>query len=259
VSTAELFSVAGRTALVTGGSRGVGLMVARGLVRAGAHVHIAARDAEALAEAVDELAAEAGGTCTAVRADLSSEQGCRELADTVAEEVPALDILVNNAGIHGPLSRRRHDEAAWRQVVAVNLEGVYHLTSFLLPSLRRAARAGAPSRVINIGSVTGLSPPHLDAYAYAASKAGVHHLTTHLAKRLAPRVTVNALALGPFESRMTENALTVVGGMIAEGTPLKRIGRPGDVAGTALFLASRAGAYVTGAVIPVDGGLSRAG
>lgn len=254
---AELFAVAGKTALVTGGSRGVGLMIARGLVEAGARVYVASRTAEACHRVAAELSGvPGGGGCVAIPADVSSESGCRALAAAVTACEPSLHILVNNAGIQGPVSRQGHRDEAWREVLAVNLQAVFHLTQQLLPALGRASTPGDPGRVINVGSVTGRRALHLEAYAYAASKAAMHHLTGHLAKRLAPRVTVNAVALGPFESRMMENILTMVGGAVAASMPLRRIGRPDDVAGAVRFLASRAGAYLTGAVIPVDGGLS---
>jgi NAD(P)-dependent dehydrogenase (short-subunit alcohol dehydrogenase family) len=255
----ELFSIAGRTAVVTGGSRGVGLMIARGFVEAGARVYIASRTAEVCDKVAAELSNLPGdGECVSLPTDVSTRRGCRALADAVAEREPALDILVNNAGIQGPVSAKRHTEDAWHEVLAVNLEAVYHLTQLCLPLLKRASREDDPSRVINVGSLTGLRAMDLEAYAYASSKAGMHHLTAYLARRLAPEVTVNAMALGPFESKMTESTLMLFPGRVAASTPLKRIGRPDDVAGTARFFASRAGAYLTGAVIPVDGGLSRA-
>jgi NAD(P)-dependent dehydrogenase (short-subunit alcohol dehydrogenase family) len=257
MSTRELFSVAGKTAVVTGGSRGVGLMIARGFVEAGAKVYIASRSASVCDEVAAELTALPGeGECVSLPADVSTREGCRALAAAVKEREPALHILVNNAGIEGPVSVRRNNPDAWDEVLAVNLKGVFHCTYSFLPLLKKASGEDDPARVINIGSLTGRRTMNMEAFAYSSSKAGMHFLTASMARRLAPDVTVNAVALGPFESKMTENMLTFFRGVAVANSPLKRIGRPDDVAGAARFLASRAGQYLTGAVIPVDGGLS---
>jgi NAD(P)-dependent dehydrogenase (short-subunit alcohol dehydrogenase family) len=250
----DLFSIAGKTALVTGGSRGIGLMIARGYVEAGARVYISSRKADVL----DEVAADLSkvGECHAIAADLSSEAECRRLAEAIAARESTLDILVNNAGATWGAPLAQFDEAAWERALALNVKGVFHLTRFLLPLLEEAGTAEDPARVINIGSIDGLRVPLLDNYSYSASKAAVHMLTRHLAKRLAPGITVNAIAPGPFESKMMAATLEAFGEQIAAGTPLKRIGRPDDMAGAAVYLASRAGAYLTGAVIPVDGGIA---
>jgi NAD(P)-dependent dehydrogenase (short-subunit alcohol dehydrogenase family) len=253
----ELFSIAGKTAVVTGGSRGIGLMIARGFVEAGARVIISSRKADVC----DEVAAELSkvGECEAIPADLSSEAECRRLAEAVAARLPSLDILVNNAGATWGAPLDQFDEAAWERVLALNVKGVYHLTKFLVPLLEAAGSADQPARVINIGSIDGIKVPLLETYSYSASKAAVHMLTRHLAKRLAPAITVNAIAPGPFESKMMAATLDAFGEQIAAAAPLKRIGRPDDMAGAAIFLASRAGAYVTGAVVPVDGGIASVG
>jgi NAD(P)-dependent dehydrogenase (short-subunit alcohol dehydrogenase family) len=253
----ELFSIAGRTALVTGGSRGIGLMIARGYVEAGAKVYISSRKADVC----DRVAAELSevGECIALPADLSSEAECRRLAEAVAEREPSLDILVNNAGATWGAPLEQFDEAAWERVLALNVKGVFHLTKFLAPLLEKAGTADEPARVINVGSIDGIHVPILETYSYSASKAAVHQLTRHLARRLAPTVTVNAIAPGPFESKMMAATLEAAGDAIAGSAPLKRIGRPDDMAGVAIFLASRAGAYLTGAVIPVDGGIATVG
>ena len=151
------------------------------------------------------------------------------------------------------------DEAAWERVLAVNVKGVFHLTKFLSPLLLATGTQDEPARVINIGSIDGIHVPIMETYAYSASKAAVHQLTRHLARRLAPTVTVNAIAPGPFESKMMAATLDAVGEQIAAGAPLKRIGRPDDVAGTAIYLASRASSYVTGVILPVDGGIATVG
>ena len=250
----DLFSIAGKTALVTGGSRGIGLMIARGYVEAGARVYISSRKADVLDEVAAELSK--AGECHAIAADLSTEAECRRLAEAIAARESSLDILVNNAGATWGAPLEQFDEAAWERALALNVKGVFHLTKFLVPLLEEAGSADEPARVINIGSIEGFKVPLLDNYSYSASKAAVHMLTRHLAKRLAPRITVNAIAPGPFESKMMAAVLDAFGEQIAANAPLKRIGRPDDMAGAAIYLASRAGAYLTGAVIPVDGGIA---
>jgi NAD(P)-dependent dehydrogenase (short-subunit alcohol dehydrogenase family) len=253
----DLFSIAGKTALVTGGSRGIGRMIATGYVEAGARVYVSSRKAESCAELASELSEV--GACIALPADLSTETGCRTLAAALAEREPRLDVLVNNAGNTWGAPFEEFDDAAWDRVLSLNVKGVFHTTKFLTPLLRASATAEDPARVINIGSIDGIHVPVLETYSYSASKAAVHQLTRHLAKRLAPSITVNAIAPGPFESKMMAATLEAFGEQIAANAPLKRIGRPDDVAGAAIFLASRAGAYLTGAVIPVDGGIATVG
>ena len=167
-----------------------------------------------------------------------------------------VDVLVNNAGATWGAPLVEHDRASWDRVLNLNVQGVFHTTKFFLPLLEAGATADRPSRVINIGSIDGIHVPVLESYSYSASKAAVHQLTRHLAKRLAPTVTVNAVAPGPFESKMMAATLEAFGEQIAAAAPLQRIGRPDDMAGVAIFLASRAGSYLTGAVIPVDGGIA---
>jgi NAD(P)-dependent dehydrogenase (short-subunit alcohol dehydrogenase family) len=254
MSATDLFSVAGKTALVTGGSRGIGKMIAEGFVDAGVKVYISSRKAEVCQEVAAELSKK--GTCIAVPADLSTEAECRRLAEEIAARESALDILVNNAGATWGAPLAEFDEAAFERVLALNVKGVFHLTKFLVPLLRAAGTVEAPARVINIGSIDGIGVPTLETYSYSASKAAVHQLTRHLAKRLAPEVTVNAIAPGPFESKMMAATLEAFGEQIAASAPLRRIGRPDDMAGAAIYLSSRAGAYLTGAIIPVDGGIA---
>jgi NAD(P)-dependent dehydrogenase (short-subunit alcohol dehydrogenase family) len=229
-------------------------MIADGYVRAGAKVYIASRQAEACAEVAAELCEV--GECVAIPADLSTEAECRRLADEVAGREDHLDILVNNAGATWGAPLATFDDAAWDRVLSLNVKGVFHLTKFLVPLLEAAGTADEPARVINIGSIDGLAVPILETYSYSASKAAVHQLTRHLARRLAPRITVNAIAPGPFPSKMMAATLETFGDRIIDSAPLKRIGRPADMAGAAIFLASRAGSYLTGAVIPVDGGIA---
>jgi NAD(P)-dependent dehydrogenase (short-subunit alcohol dehydrogenase family) len=253
----ELFDVSGRTALVTGGSRGIGLMIARGLVQAGARVIVSSRkagDVESAARELSEL-----GDCQAIPGDVSTPDGAEALAAETRERFPELDILVNNAGAVWGAPLEDFPAGGWEKVLHTNVEGVFNLTVALLGALRAAADREHPSRVINIGSIDGLRTPSVENYSYSASKAAVHMLTRHLAKRLAPEhITVNAIAPGPFESKMMafvlENPETRE--MLEQSVPLGRIGRPDDVAGLTLFLCSRAGSYVTGNVIPLDGGIT---
>ena len=251
----DLFSIAGKTALVTGGSRGIGLMIARGFVEAGAKVYISSRKAEVCEKVAAELSEV--GECIALPADLSTEAECRRLADEVGSRESSLDILVNNAGATWGTPLEQFDEAAWERVLALNVKGVFHLTKFLVPLLTAAGTTEAPARVINIGSIDGIHVPMLETYSYSASKAAVHQMTRVLAAQLARQhIAVNAIAPGPFESKMMAATLQAFGDQIADSAPLKRIGRPDDMAGTAIFLSSRAGSYLTGAVIPVDGGIA---
>ncbi|MDE3064652.1 MAG: SDR family oxidoreductase [Acidobacteriota bacterium] len=253
----DLFDVAGKVVLVTGGSRGIGEMIARGFVDAGAVVYISSRKAEAC----DALAAElsASGVCVSIPADLSSEDECRRLAEELSRREDRLDVLVNNAGAAWGAPMADYDERAFERVLALNVKAVFHLTRFLRPLLEAAGTADSPARVINIGSIDGLKAPMMETYAYSASKAAVHQLTRHLARFLAPTITVNAIAPGPFESKMMHATLEAFGDEIARNAPMKRIGRPSDMAGAAIFLASRAASYVTGAVLPVDGGIATLG
>ena len=251
---ANLFSIDGKVALVTGGSRGIGLMIARGFVEAGAKVYISSRKADVCDRVAAELAAH--GTCVSLPADLSTEAGARELAAAFSAREQALHVLVNNAGANWGAPLAEFPDSAWDKVLALNVKAVFHLTRHLLPQLERAARPGDPARVVNIGSIDGLQAPFLETYAYSASKAAVHHLTRVLAHKLAPRITVNAIAPGPFESKMMHETLERFRDAIVGSCPLGRIGEPEDMAGAAIYLASRAGAYLTGAVIPVDGGIT---
>ncbi|HXC49650.1 MAG TPA: glucose 1-dehydrogenase [Candidatus Limnocylindrales bacterium] len=254
----NLFSVEGKTALVTGGSRGIGLMIARGYVEGGARVYVASRKQQACDETAEELCRIGGeGSCVSLPGDISTEDGVKALASDLAAKEGKLDILVNNAGTNWGAPLADYTDDAFQKVLATNVKSVFNLTRELLPMLRAAASKDDPARVINIGSIDGLHVPVLETYAYSASKAAVHHLTRALAKQLASdHVTVNAVAPGPFQSKMMKETLERFGDMIVAQVPRGRIGEPEDMAGIAIFLASRAGAYITGAVIPVDGGMS---
>jgi NAD(P)-dependent dehydrogenase (short-subunit alcohol dehydrogenase family) len=249
-----LFDLTGKTALVTGGSRGIGMMIARGLLDAGARVYISSRDAEACQRAVDEL--KAHGEVHAIPANLSTREECERLVNELSQREPALHILVNNAGATWGAPLEEFPDHAWDKVLDLNLKGPFFLTRAALPMLKAVATQDDPARVINIGSIDGIGVPS-NRYSYAASKAAIHQLTRVLARELGPSyVTVNAVAPGPFESKMMAATLAAAGDEIAAMAPLGRIGRPDDMAGIAVFLSSRAGAYVTGAVIPVDGGIT---
>jgi len=243
-----LFGVEGKRVLVTGGSRGIGVMIARGFVEAGAKVYISSRKAEVC----DTVAAELSrlGTCVSLPADLASEAGVQHLVAQITAAEPALEVLVNNAGANWGAPLADYPGSAWDKVLTLNVKSIFLLTRSLVPQLAAAAKPGDPARVINIGSIDGIRVPLLDTYAYSASKAAVHHMTHVLARALAPqRITVNAVAPGPFESKMMAETLERFKDAIVASCPLGRIGEPDDMAGVAIYLASRAGAYVTGTVI----------
>ena len=251
----DLFSLDGKVALVSGGSQGIGLMIARGLVEAGAMVYIASRKADACERAAAELSSQ--GRCIALPADLSSEHEIKRLALELGKRAPALHVLVNNAAAAWAAPIESYPAEAWDKVLALNVKGVFLLSQACLPLLKAGARQRDPARIINIGSIDGLRVTEFETYAYTASKAAVHHLTRVLAQRLGrDNVTVNAIAPGPFPSKMTAVMLDEQGEQMRRKSPLGRIGEPDDMAGIAVFLASRASAFVTGQVIAVDGGMS---
>jgi NAD(P)-dependent dehydrogenase (short-subunit alcohol dehydrogenase family) len=250
----SLFDIKGKVALVTGGSRGIGLMIARGYVEAGAKVYITSRKREvcdAVAEELSEI-----GECISIPMDLSTVEGCRQMASEISLREEKLDILVNNAGASWGAPLEEYPESGWDKVMDINVKSIFYLTKEMLPLLEKAATSEDPARVINVGSIDGIKASSVENYAYGPAKAAVHHLTRALAIRIGERmITVNAIAPGPFVSKMTAWLFEQYRPQIEENCPLKRIGEPGDMAGIALFLASRAGSYVNGTVIPVDGGI----
>lgn len=256
----DLFGLKGKTALVTGGASGIGRMGAEALVMAGARVLIASRKGDACEAVAAELNGLGGtGSAEGFSGDVGTEQGVRDLGAAVRARTDRLDILWNNAGKTWGEPLASFPFKAWDGVMSVNVAGLFTLTRDLLPLLEKAATSDDPSRVVNVGSVMGTQPIGAGAYSYAASKAAVHHLTKILANELAHRqITVNALAPGPFITRMTAFALGSETGQAraAEDSPMGRIGRPSDIMGSLLFLCGRGGAYTTGAILPVDGGIS---
>jgi len=249
-----LFDVRGKVVLVTGGGRGVGEMIATGFVVNGAKVYISSRDAKACEATAARLSQSGPGQCIALPGDLSKLADCEKLVGDLEKREERLDVLVNNSGVSWGEGLDTYPDAAWTKLLTLNVQRVFTLTQKLLPLLKKAAGPSGPSRVINIGSINGVSVPGLETYAYSASKAALHQLSKHLASRLGPEITVNALALGPFRSKMMKFTLDHFEREIAEALPMQRIGSPEDVAAACLWLSSKGGEWVTGAVIPIDGG-----
>lgn len=258
----RLFSLKGKTALVTGGASGIGRMIATALAEAGANVIIASRKAEdcqKVAEALNEAVQKSGsgGSATGFGGDVSSEEGVIALAEEVAGRTGKLHILFNNAGTTWGEPVDSFPYRAWSRVLDVNVTGLFHLTRLLLPLLEKAASPQDPARVVNIGSVMGSAALGDGAYSYSASKAAVHHLTRILGKELANRqITFNAFAPGPFPSKMTAYATGTEekASVVAKSVPLSRLGNPDDIAAATLYLCGPGGSYITGCILPIDGG-----
>ena len=248
----NLFDLSGKVAVVTGGSRGIGAMIARGFVENGVRTYITARKEQELLATADELSAL--GECIALPSNLGSLEGVSAFAASIRERESALHILVNNAGATWGAPVDEFPESGWDKVMDLNVKSLFFLTQQLLPALRAAATAEDPARVINIGSVNGFTHSHMDNYSYSASKAAVHHLTSHLGVDLAAdNINVNAIAPGFFPSKMTAHLLAHEA-ELAKGIPRGRLGSPEDAAGTAIYLCSRAAAWVTGHTIALDRG-----
>jgi NAD(P)-dependent dehydrogenase (short-subunit alcohol dehydrogenase family) len=255
MDTTNLFSLEGRTALITGGSRGIGRMIAEGFVAQGARVYISSRKADACDQAAREIAS-GGGTCTSLPMDVSTLDGARALAAAYAEREPSLDILVNNAGAAWLAAFDDFPERGWDKVMDLNVRSPFFVTQTFAGPLRAAARPDRPGKVINIASIDGIYLTPLETYSYAASKSALIQLTRLMASRLIKdNIVVSAIAPGPFKSDMNIRARDQEA-ETAAGVPAKRIGNDLDMAGAAIFLASRAGDYVVGSVVTVDGGIA---
>lgn len=258
----DIFSIRGKVALVTGGSRGIGEMIAAGFLNHGAKVYISSRKAGPCDETARRLSETYGGECIALPADLSQLSGVESLATRLSALEPKLDILVNNAGVAWGAPLESFPEAGWDKVMDTNVKGVFFLTQKLLPLLRAAASAESPARVINIGSIDGIKTAAFDTFSYGASKAAVHHLTRFMAAHLTKEhILFNAIAPGPFPTWMLSTGVGFGGetetadwDQIGRRNPSGRVGTPQDIAGLAIFLSSRAGQYVIGQTIACDGG-----
>lgn len=259
-SLEQLFSLRGKSALITGGSSGLGLMMAKGLLQNGVRVYISSRSSEKCEQALAELTP--FGQCVAICADVTKADQRAVLVQQLEdkEKVHGLSILINNAGTNWGAKLEEYPDTGFEKVMNTNVNAVFSLTRDLVQLLEKAGTEQDPARVINIGSMDGLQVPvvqRIPTYAYSASKAALHHLTRTLAVHLASRhITVNAIAPGFFESRMTDHVLANYRKDIEDDCPLGRIGQPKEIVGIAIYLASSAGAYTNGTVIPVDGGTS---
>lgn len=255
VVSADMFSLAGKTALVTGGSQGIGLMISHGLVESGAKVYVSSRKQEVC----DRVAAELSqiGECVSLPADVSTQEGAKRLAAELTEREGRLHVLVNNAGAAWGAPLENYPDNAWDKVMSLNVKAVFNLSVAFMPLLQAAATDRDPGRIINVGSIDGFLLSDMENYAYTASKAAVHHLTRALARRMADKnITVNAIAPGPFPSKMMAATIDERGEAWRTRNPMGRLGEPDDIAGIMVFLASRASSYITAQIIAVDGGFS---
>ena len=249
----KLFDIAGKVALVTGGSRGIGEMIAEGFVKNGAKTFITSRKADQCDETAKRLSK--FGECISIPADLTDSNDIKKVKSKVESETNTLNILVNNAGAVWAADFDNFPENGWDKVMDTNVKAMFFLTQQFIKLLEENGTNEDPSRIINIGSIDGLGIPRAETYSYPASKAAVHHLTKVMANRLAERnINVNAIAPGPFESQMMKSTLKSFSEEIINSVPRKRIGKPEDMAGASIFLSAKASAYITGIVMPVDGG-----
>ena len=258
----DWFSIEGKIALVTGGSRGIGEMIAAGFLQYGAKVYISSRKAGVCDATADRLQSTYGGSCVSIPADLSELEGIESLVAALSERESQLDILVNNAGSTWGAPIDEFPELGWDKVMDTNVKGIFFMVQKCLPLLRKSATQDDPARVINIGSVDGIKTPGFDNFSYGPSKAAVHHLTRQTAAHLVrENIIVNAIAPGPFPSWMLSAGVGFGGQVegadwesVGRNNPRKRVGTMEDIAGLAIFLSSRAGAYTVGETITCDGG-----
>lgn len=252
----ELFGVADKSVLITGGSRGIGLAMAEGFVKAGARVYICSRDTESCAAVVAQL--RGSGSCTALRCNVASAEDRYRLVEQLKTYESSLNVLINNAGAIWAAPLADYPEAGWDKVFDLNVKGCFFLIRELVPMLEAAASSDDPARIINVGSINALRIPAHETYAYVSSKAALHHLTRHLAGQLAARfITANVIAPGLYPSKMLAADIERKGlDAVTAPVPLGRLATKLDMAGAALYLASSAGSFLTGAVIPVDGGMA---
>ncbi|CAO3629432.1 unnamed protein product [Cunninghamella blakesleeana] len=252
----KLFDVKDKVVFVTGGGRGIGLMIATGFVSAGAKVYISSRTASVCNEVAKELTARGPGKCISIPGDLSEFNECQRVVEEFSKHEDHLDVLINNSGTNYNASLEEYPDEYFDKVLNLNVKRIFTLTQAFIPLLKSKAVADSPSRIINIGSIDGIKPPPQTTFAYSTSKAGLHHLTKHLASQLGEEhILVNAIAPGAFRSKMMKATLDAFEEIIKSKIPLGRIGEPEDIAGTCIYLASRAGQYTTGAIIVVDGGV----
>ncbi|HMD27915.1 MAG TPA: SDR family oxidoreductase [Steroidobacteraceae bacterium] len=255
MNTKDLFSLKGRVALITGGSRGIGKMIAEGFIAQGAKVYISARKADACNQTAQELS-KGGGTCISIPMNISTLAGAKSLAAAVMAQEPKVDILVNNAGAAWGAKFDEFPEEGWDKVLNLNAKTPFFLTQAMAPALRKAASFDRPAKVINIASIDGIYLTHQETYSYVTSKAGLIQLTRLMAARLVKdNIYVTAIAPGAFKSDMNRDARDR-GEEVAKRIPSRRIGTDEDMAGAAIFLASRAGDYVIGSTLTVDGGVA---
>ncbi|KCZ92844.1 SDR family oxidoreductase [Hyphomonas johnsonii] len=259
----NLFSVAGKTVVITGGSRGIGEMIAAGFLSSGAKVIISSRKAKACEETVERLKAQYGGEIYAIPSDVSNMDGVNHLAGEIAKREDKVDVLINNAGVAWGATLEDFPEVGWDKVMDVNVKGLFFLTQKLMPLLRKSASAADPARVINIASIDGMHTSPMSGFAYGTSKAAVIHLTRFMGAHLAgEHILVNAIAPGPFPTWMLSTGVGFKGETdgvdwqsIGDRNPSGRVGAPSDIAGLSIFLSSKAAAYITGHTIPCDGGI----
>ena len=257
----NLFSVEGKIVFISGGSRGIGEMMAAGFLANGATVYISSRKAEVCDATAERLTAEYGGKCVSIPADIATLEGIEAVVAKFREHEDHCDILINNAGAAWGAPLEEFPEMGWDKVMDVNVKSVFFLTQKMLPLLEKNASADETSRLINVGSIDGLRSPIFPTFSYGPSKAAVHHLTRQLAVHLTKRhILCNAIAPGPFPTWMLSTGVGAGGdtdidwSKIGDTNPRGRVGTPEDIAGLAIFLGSRAGAYTVGEVITCDGG-----